>query len=80
MQQGEGTMSKISLFTFHLCYFAVLQTVLRLNYKSVTKSCVFTGHFIQNTLHLGTVDICSDSPFLCLKSSKYTLGICTSQF
>ena len=37
-------------------YFAVPLVAVRLN-RTVTNSCVFTGHFIQNILHFGTIQI-----------------------
>ena len=38
-------------------HFAVPLVAVRLNYKSITKSCVFTDHFIQNILHFKTIKI-----------------------
>ena len=38
-------------------YFAAPLVAVRLNYRTVTNSCVFTGHFIQNILHFGTIQI-----------------------
>ena len=53
------------------------------NYKSVTTSCVFTDHFIQNILHFGITQILlfiSEESFLCLASPKCNFVICTVQF
>ena len=38
-------------------YFAAPLVAVRLNYKTVTNLCVFPGHFIQNSLHFGTIQI-----------------------
>ena len=54
-------------------YFAVPLVAVRLNYRTVTNSCVFTGHFIQNILHFGTIQILlfiSDELFLCITFPK----------
>ena len=38
--------------SLYASYFAAPLVAVRLNYKTVTNSCVFTGHFIQNILHI----------------------------
>ena len=43
--------------SLYASYFAVLLVAVRFNYRTVTNSCVFTGHFIQNILHFGTIQI-----------------------
>ena len=60
-------------------YFAAPLVAVGLNYRTVTNSCVFTGHFIQNILHFGTMQILlfiSDKLFLCLTFPKCNLNIC----
>ena len=59
-------------------YFAAPLVAVRLNYRTVTNSCVFTGHFIQNILHFGTIQILlfiSDELFLCITFPKCNLDI-----
>ena len=54
-------------------YFAVPLVAVRLNYRTVTNSCVFTGHFIQNILNFGTIQILLfilDELFLCITFPK----------
>ena len=60
-------------------YFAAPLVVVRLNYKTVTGSCVFTGHFIQIFYTFLTIQILlfiSDELFLCLTSPKCNVNIC----
>ena len=59
-------------------YFAAPLVAVRLNYRTVTNSCAFTGHFIQNILHFGTIQILlfiSDELFLCIIFPKCNLDI-----
>ena len=50
-------------------YFTASLVAMRLNYKTVTNSCVFIDHFIPNILHFKTIQILlfiSDELFLVL--------------
>ena len=60
-------------------YFAAPLAAVRLNYRTVTNSYVFTGHFIQNILHFGTTQILlfiPDELFISLTFPKCNLDIC----
>ena len=59
-------------------YFAVPLVAVRLNYTTVTNSCVFTDHFIQNISHFAAIQILlffPDELFLCLTFPKCNLDI-----
>ena len=66
-----------------ICFAAPLVAV-RLNYKFVTKSCVFTDHFNQSNFHFcdNTNGLIYFKPilFLCLKFPKYNFSICIVHF
>ena len=56
---------------------------MRLNYKFVTKSCVFTDNLNQNNFHFSDNKMLlfiSDKLFLCLTFPKYNLSISIVQF
>ena len=77
---NKWSSSYTSLFAI---YFAVPLVAVRLNYKSVIESCVFTDHSIQNIIHFRIIIIAlfiSDEQFLCSAFSKYRLDICTMLF
>ena len=64
-------------------YFAVPLVAVRLNYKSVTESCVFHDHFNQSNFHFydnTMLLFILDELFLCLTFLKYNLSICIVQF
>ena len=77
---NRRSSSYTSLFAI---YFEVPLVAVRLNYKSVIESCVFTDHSIQNIIHFRIIIIAlfiSDEQFLCSAFSKYSLDICTMLF
>ena len=49
----KSVTNRCSSFYMSLCAscFAALLVAVRLNYKFVTKSCVFTDHFNQSNFH-----------------------------
>ena len=49
----DDITNRCDSFYMSLCatYFVAPLVAVRLNYKSVTKSCVFTDHFNQSNLH-----------------------------
>ena len=64
-------------------YFAVPLVAVRLNYKSVTKLCVFHDHFNQSNFHFcdnTMILFVSDELFSCVTFPKYTLRISIVQF
>ena len=64
-------------------WFGAPLVAVRLNYKFVTKSYVFTDHFNQSNFHFVTIQMflfISDILFLCLIFPKYNLSICIVHF
>ena len=64
-------------------YFAVPLVAVRLNYKSVTKLCVFHDHFNQSNFHFcdnTMILFISDELFSCVTFPKYTLCISCAIF
>ena len=79
----DGITNRCGSFYMSLCAscFAAPLVAVRLNYKFVTKSCVFTLSkviFIFVTIEM--VLLISDISFLCLTFPKYNLSICIVYF
>ena len=63
--------------------FAVPLVAVRLNYKFITKSYIFTDHFNQSNFNFCDYTngfFISDISFLCLIFPKYNLSICIVHF
>ena len=81
----DGITNRCGSFYMSLCAscFAAPLVAVRLNYKFVTKSYVFTDHFNQSNFHFVTIQMflfISDILFLCLIFPKYNLSICIVHF
>ena len=81
----DGITNRCGSFYMGLCAscFAAPLVAVRLNYKFVTKSYVFTDHFNQSNFHFVTIQMflfISDILFLCLIFPKYNLSICIVHF